>query len=164
MKIQWKITKKLGNIRPTLSYCFEVESFEKALALPPITIESTIPEPLDSWQEHCYPHQFERAEQIQYKGTYRLSLVSHKGKMWSQTLRLPWRQDNSYPEVEASFLLLREAFEAELARAHASKAMEESASLQLSTTASTTIAPSVLAEKFLHFAKRDRGESKAIAF
>ncbi len=155
MKIEWKITKKLGNLRPTLSYCFVVETFEKALALPPINIDSTIPEPMDSWQEHCYPHEFERADNAEYKGFYRLSLVTHKGNMWSQSIRLPWREDNAYPEVEESFRLLREAFEMELANANASKAMDESASMQLSDAANQTIAPAAFAEKFLNFAKRD---------
>ncbi len=153
MKIEWKITKKLGNLRPTLSYFFVVEKFERALALPPISIESTIPEPLDSWQEHCYPHELERAPDAAYKGHYRLSLVSHKGKMWEQSLRLPWREDNHYPEIEESFALLRAAFEEELARAHASKPMDETACLQLSDVATNTIAPSALAEKFLDFAR-----------
>ncbi len=154
MKIQWKITKKAGNLRPTLSYSFVVDKFEKELALPPITIKSTIPEPLDSWQEHCYPHEYERAQKMEFKGFYRISLVSHKGNMWSQSIRLPWREDNNYPEVEESFKLLREAFETELANAHASKPMDETAFLQLSDTATQTIAPKVFAEKFLNFAKR----------
>ncbi len=154
MKIEWKITKKAGNLRPTLHYSFVVEKFEKELAIPPIIIKSTIPEPLDSWQEHCYPQEFERAENAQLKGFYRLSLVSHKGNMWGQSIRLPWREDNSYPEVEESFKLLREAFETELANAHASKAMDETAFLSLSGTATQTIAPTVFAEKFLNFAKR----------
>ncbi len=155
MKIEWKITKKRGNLRPTLSYSFVVEKFEKALALPPISIESTIPEPMDSWQEHCYPNEFERAVDVQHKGYYRLELVSHKGNMWAQNIRLPWREDNSYPEVEESFKLLRTAFEAELASANASNAMNEVSFMQLSDTATQNIAPAVLAEKFLTFAKRE---------
>ncbi len=156
MKIQWKIIKKLGNIRPTLSYSFVVEKFEKALALPPIIIESTIPEPLDSWQEHCYPNEHERAHDAKFKGYYSLQLVSHKGNMWAQTIRLPWREDNTYPEVEESFQLLRSAFERELASANASAPMDEDAFLQLSDTATKDIAPAVLAEKFLNFAKREK--------
>ncbi len=156
MKIQWKITKKLGNLRPTLSYSFVVEKFEKALALPPIVIESTIPEPLDAWQEHCYPNELERAHDAKFNGFYSLQLVSHKGSMWAQNIRLPWREDNSYPEVEESFQLLRSAFEKELANANASAAMDEDAFLQLSDIATQNIAPSVLAEKFLNFAKREK--------
>ncbi len=155
MKIEWKITKKLGNLRPVLSYCFVVEKFEKELALPPINIESTIPEPMDSWKEYCYPNECERKQNAQYKGYYSLSLVSHKGNMLSQSIRLPWREDNSYPEVEESFKQLRQAFEAELAHAQASKAMEENHCLQLTDITTQSIAPVVLAEKFLSFAKRE---------
>ncbi len=155
MKIEWKITKKTGNLRPILSYYFVVEKFEKALALPPINIQSTIPEPMESWQEYCYPNELERAQNSQFKGLYNLSLVSHKGNMWPQSIRLPWREDNIYPEVEESFKLLRQAFEAELANAKQSQAMEESHCLQLTEQATQNIAPAVLAEKFLSFAKRE---------
>ncbi len=155
MKIEWTITKKRGNLRPTLSYSFVVEKYEKALALPPILIISTIPEPIDSWQEHCYPNELERAENPKYKGCYRLELVSHKGNLHKQNIRLPWRQDNHYPEIEESFQLLRKAFEEELESANNSLSMEETSFLQISDLSTQNIAPAVLAEKFLNFAKRE---------
>ncbi len=154
MKIEWKIEKKRGNFRPTLSYSFVIEKFEKALALPPVRILSSIAEPLDSFDEHCYPNQHERAGEPIYKGFYTLTIVSHKGSAWPQKIRLPWREDNNYPEVEESFALLREAYEQELALANESLPMQESASMQISDKANAALAPNVLAEKFLHFAKR----------
>ncbi len=157
MKIEWNISKKRGNLRPTLSYSFVVEKYEKALALPPILIESTIPEPLESWQEHCYPSELERADTPKYKGFYRLELVSHRGNMWKQSLRLPWREDNNYPEIEESFNQLRLVFENELKRANNSEPMEETSYLQISDLATQNLAPQVLAEKFLNFAKRENG-------
>ncbi len=155
MKIEWTITKKRGNFRPVLTYSFVIENFEKELALPPILVQSTIPEPIEPWQGHCYPHEFERANSPEYKGYYRIELVSHKGKAWKQELRLPWREDNNYPEVEESFQLLRQAFEKELNCANTSKPMNESSCMQLSNLATQNIAPAVLAEKFLKFAKQE---------
>ncbi len=155
MKIEWTITKKRGNLRPILSYSFVIEKFEKELALPPILVESTIPEPLEPWQGHCYPNEFERSHEPHYKGYYRLELVSHKGRAWKQEMRLPWRADNNYPEIEESFQLLRDAFEKELACANTSGPMQESASMHLSDLTTQNIAPSVLAEKFLRFAKQE---------
>ncbi len=157
MKIQWKIIKKRGNLRPTLTYSFVVEDYEKGLAIPPVRIDSYIAEPINSWQEHCYPKEHERAATPTFKGMYSLEIVVHKGNGWPQTLRLPWREDNYYPEIEESFMLLREAFERELALADASLPMEEESFLNVTDQTSQAIAPTVLAEKFLHFAKRSSG-------
>lgn len=156
MKIEWTITKKRGNIRPMLHYCFVVESFERELALPPIRIESSIAEPLDACEEHCYPEKNERATSPLYNGFYMLEIVSHKGNLWPQKIRLPWREDNEYPEVEESFKKLRTVFEKELASANASVAMQKSSSLQITDTATQFVAPSILAERFLTFAKGNR--------
>ena len=125
MRIDWKITKKRGNLRPLLTYTVTLEEHEKALALPPLRVRSSIPEPEDSWQEHCYPGQMERAEGGRHVSCYELESPSHRGKSWPQTLRLPWREDNAYPEVEASFLAFRKAFESLLEQACASAPMQE---------------------------------------
>lgn len=162
MKIEWSIQKKRGNLRPTLSYSFIVEKFEKELALPPVRIISTIYEPLEAWQEHCYPEQYERADTPQYKEYYTLEIISHKGHLWPQKIRLPWREDNNYPEVEESFKRLRDAFESELARANASKPMEENASLQITDHANEVIAPAILAQRFLSFAKQSQNLAKTV--
>lgn len=153
MKIEWTITKKRGNLRPTLTYSFVIEKFEKELALPPIRIQSSIAEPFDVWEEHCYPNRNERAEEPIYKGYYHLEIVSHKGHVWTQKIRLPWRENNEYPEVEESFIKLRSAFEKELANANTSHAMEKTFSLQITDMATECMAPNVLAERFLSFAR-----------
>ncbi len=163
MKIQWKIEKKRGNLRPTLSYSFVVEEYERQLALPPVRICSSIAEPVDSWQEHCYPNTHERAHEPQYQGFYKLEIISHKGRTWTQSMRLPWREDNAYPEVEASFELLRQAYEEELMRADASLPMEEEHHVVISDHTKQTMAPTVFAEKFLHFAKKSSGIMEANA-
>ncbi len=155
MKIEWSIKKERGNLRPLLSYSLTIEKFEKALALPPILLQSSIPEPVESWRDFCYPNVDERMEAPKYNGFYRLELVSHKGNAWVHKLRLPWREDNLYPEVEESFKMLRQAFEYELQSANASQPMNESSYLQITDVANQHIAPSVLAEKFLNFARRE---------
>ncbi len=152
MRIEWSIDKKRGNLRPILSYTVALEEHEKALALPSVCIESSIPEPADSWQEHCHPGQCERAG-LPSKGFYRLESPSHQGRSHPQTLRLPWREDNAYPEIEASFAILRDALEKELAAAYASAPMREHGSLRTGASAKAHIAPGVLAERLLTFAQ-----------
>ena len=170
MRITWKIEKKRGNLRPVLTYTVTLEDFERQLATPPLSITSLIPEPPESWQEHCWPGQHERAGQDDAgeRPCYQLSIPSHKGRHGSQSLRLPWREDNSYPEVEASFRLLREAFASELeragasrpmheenslelggTRAGASRPMHEENSLELGGTALRSVAPAILGQRFL---------------
>ena len=133
MHIEWNITKRRGNIRPVLHYTVTLEEHERELALPFIRVVSTIPEPPDSWQEFCYPGQHERAENPASGKTYDLEIPSHKGRLWKQSLRLPWREENDYPEVEQSFKKLCDAFEAELKAAYGSLPMDESNSLAASS-------------------------------
>ncbi len=155
MLIEWSIEKKRGNLRPVLTYKTSLEEHEKALALPPVSITSTIPEPPEAWQDYCYPGLFERVPTIWIADKfYNLEAPSHKGHSWTKTLMLPWREDNNYPEVEASFMALREAVEAELARACASAPLRLEHSLHTSKTAKTVLAPAILGERFLALARR----------
>ena len=149
MHITWNITKQRGNLRPLLTYSVTLEEHEKALALPPLRVRSSIPEPEEAWREYCYPGELERAEGAAATSCYELETPSHKGRTWPQSLRLPWREDNSYPEVEASFRLLREAFASELERAGASRPMHEENSLELGGTALRSVAPAILGQRFL---------------
>ena len=154
MKIEWKITKKRGNARPLLTYCVTLEEYEKELALPAMRVPSTIPEPKDSWQEYCYPGQLERAAPGtgETMACYELETPSHRGKSWPQTLRLPWRADNFYPEVEESFRTFRDAFDSMVREAYASAPMNEEGSLSSSDAARIHIAPGVAAARFLRMA------------
>lgn len=154
MRIEWNITKQRGNIRPLLTYSVTLEEHEKALALPPLRVRSSIPEPEQSWREYCYPGEMERAEGAEAAAFYDLETPSHRGRSWPQSLRLPWRADNAYPEVEASFAALREAFEKLLAEACASEPMKEEGSLSSSSASRTLVAPGILADRFLRMARR----------
>jgi len=156
MRIEWKIEKKRGNLRPDLRYSVSLEDHEKALALPPVRLTSTIPKPEDDHQDYCYPGQFERGEQTgpARNSFHVLESPSHKGQSWVQSLRLPWREGSEYPEVEESFLLLREAFEKELTAAYDSAPVAATQELLSSSTARKNIAPGVLAERFLQIVNK----------
>lgn len=156
MEIQWNITKKRGNFRPTLTYTVTLAEHERALALPFIRIQSTIPEPSDAWQEFCYPNQHERVEEYVSGKFYNLEIPSHKQHTWQNTLRLPWRENNNYPEVKESLEALRAKFEELLNAANASLPMDENDSLSISEAARDAIAPAVLGARFLQLARSAR--------
>ena len=156
MRIEWKITKKRGNMRPVLVYSAALEDHEKELALPGVSITSSIPKPEEDSQDYCYPGQFERASKasIRPQNYHVLEIPSHKGHSWTHTLRLPWRKDNNYPEIEESFHMLREAFEKELTAAYDSTVMNWEQHVECSARAKTAIAPGILAERFLRLADK----------
>lgn len=156
MEIQWNITKKRGNFRPTLTYTVTLAEHERALGLPFIRIQSTIPEPSDAWQEFCYPEQLERSEGYKAEKFYNLEIPSHKKHTWQNSLRLPWREDNEYPEIRASLEVLRATFEKALKDANASLPMDENDSLCISESAREAIAPAVLGARFLQLARASR--------
>ena len=78
MHITWNITKQRGNLRPLLTYSVTLEEHEKALALPPLRVRSSIPEPEEAWREYCYPGELERAEGAAATSCYELETPSHK--------------------------------------------------------------------------------------
>ena len=152
MQIEWKITKKRGYMRPTLQYSVRLEEHEKALALPIVSIVSTIPQPEEERQDYCYPGLFERAQGFTPTRFHTLEAPSHKGHSWTRSLTLPWRNNNQYPEVEQSFQRLRDALEAEIERADQSHPMDQNGSVQTSKAAKVMLAPNLLAEQFLRIA------------
>lgn len=154
MHIEWSIDKKRGYLRPVLSYIVSLEEHEKDLAIPEVRILSSIPKPDDTVQRYCYPGRMERAEGWKPASFYELETPSHKGSPFPHTLVLPWREDNAYPEVEASFERLRRELEAELARAAASLPLHVKRSLRASLPGKVALAPSVAAEKLLGLAGR----------
>ena len=153
MQIVFKIHKKRGYVRPLLTYKIELADHEKALCLPAIRFTSSILEPVDSWQEHCWPGQYERANPPKYGAAYTLDIPSHQGRSWEQSLRLVWRKDNDYLEVAESFKKMREIFEAELSLAYASKPMDIEECLQATAQIKQQLAPGVLADRFLQLTR-----------
>lgn len=148
MKLHWHIEKKRGNFRPVLTYRVELDDWERDLATPALRVLSTIPEPAQAWQEYCYPGELERGD-TPPASCYPLEIPPHKGRFGSTALRLPWREDNCYPEVAASFEALRRAYETELDRSRASEPMNQHGSLRLSEAGLRAAAPSVMAARLL---------------
>ena len=158
MYIEWNITKERGNLRPVLQYRVRLEDHERALALPGVSIESTIPKPDEEHMKYCYPGVMERADGWQAHAFHTLEAPSHVGHPMLHTLTLPWRSDNDYPEVQASFDRLREALEREIERASKSEPMDEKGSVRASMRAKKLLAPDVAAVRFLRLA-RDQQKS-----
>ena len=148
MRLHWHIDKKRGNFRPVLTHRVELDDWERELATPALRVTSTIPEPAQSWREYCYPGELERGD-APPASCYQLEIPPHKGRFGSTALRLPWREDNDYPEVQASFEALRLAFETELARTRASEPMNECGSLRLSGKALRAATPEIMAARLL---------------
>lgn len=152
MNIMWNLSKKRGNIRPVLRYTISLNEFEKNLCMPAVRIRSTIPVPPEPGWVHCWPGDYERGD-WQASEHYFLMTPSHKSWSATEEIRLPWRADNNYPEVEASFAALRAAFEAALQESCESKPLKAHGTLESTAAAQKCIAPAFAAERFLQVVK-----------
>lgn len=153
MKIEWKIIKKRGNYRPVLHYTVVLNEFERGLCLHAVRVESTIPRPPEASWTFCWPGQNERGQWTP-SAWYSLMTPSHKDGRLSDSLKLPWRKDNIYPEVEESFAVLRAAFEAALAQALDSAPLDHCGCLETSGTMRQIMAPAFVAQRILGAAGR----------
>jgi len=148
VNIDWVITKKRGNFRPVLQYTITLTDFERELGMPMVRMQSSIPKPPDASWEYCWPGQNERGAWTPEE-FHQLSTPAHKTGEVVEILRLPWRGNNMYPEVEASFQALREAFESALAEAAASAPFRLRGCLETSGETRRVIAPAFAAERLL---------------
>jgi hypothetical protein len=148
MIIEWKIEKRAGHLRPKLYYEIRLEPFETALAVPMVRITSTIPKPPDPGQHYVWPGTRECGKE-QVTEVYDLCTPSHKTARCREMVRLPMRPEGSYPEVEASFLLLRESFEKVLIDAYENSAFTTTGRLELTPETKRRIAPAAVADRFL---------------
>ena len=153
MKIEWNIVKKRGNYRPVLHYTAVLNEFERGLCLHAVRVMSTIPKPPEASWTFCWSGQNERGQWTP-SVWYSLMTPSHKDGKLSDSLKLPWREDNTYPEVEASFAALRTAFEEALASALESAPLNNSGSLETSGTMRQVMAPAFMAQRILGAAGR----------
>ncbi|NDV21959.1 hypothetical protein [Desulfovibrio sp. JC022] len=147
MIIEWNLNKKRGNFRPVLTYTIRLEDFEKELGLPQVVMESSIPEPPNSWSASCLPGKCERAG----AGctAYRLYTPDHKKGEVEGKFTLPWRVDCDYPEIKKSFLKLREDFENVLKDAYDSHPVDINGKLELSKETRQHIASGLVSQRFL---------------
>ena len=148
MLIEWEISKKAGHLRPKLYYWITLEPFEIELAVPMVRITSTIPKPPDAGQHYVWPGTKECGQELPVE-VYDLCTPSHKSGRCREMVRLPMRCNNHYPEVEASFRLLRRTYEQALLEAYANSAFETSGRLEMTTETKRRIAPTVAARRFL---------------
>ncbi len=151
MKIDWKITKERGNLRPKLWYRIALEPFEINLGVPMVRIASTIPKPPDSWQSHSYPGRMERGD-WQPDTFYYLCSPSHKTGCCEEVITLPMRENGEYPEVEESFLKLRQTYEKVLIEAYENADFKTEGSLWMSIETKKRIAPGIAAARLLEAA------------
>ena len=148
MRIEWKISKKKGHLRPQLRYRVSLEPFEVELAVPMVTVTSAIPKPPDAWQRHVWPGTHERGK-MESVEVYDLSTPSHKTITREELLMLPMRPGNQYPEVEESFRTLRSAYEKALLEAYENSSFETGGRLEMTQETKERLAPTVAAQKFL---------------
>jgi hypothetical protein len=153
VNIEWKIEKKRGNYRPLLHYTVTLNEFECGLCLSAVRVQSVIPKPPEASWSYCWPGQNERGEWAP-SDWYLLMTPSHKDKSTGQTLKLPWRESNAYPEVEESFTALREAFERELSLAIDSAPLNLNGSMELSSLMRKSVAPAYAAQRILRAVNR----------
>ncbi len=147
MIIEWNINKKRGNFRPVLTYTITLENFERELALPQVVMESSIPEPPDSWSASCLPGKCERCGET--CSTYRLYTPDHKKGEVEGKFTLPWRTDSDYPEIQDSFTRLRDHFETVLKEAYNSHPVDLNGRLELSEETRKYIAGGLVSQRFL---------------
>jgi len=149
MRIHWKIEKRQGNHRPLLSYALELEEHERALAVEAVNILSLIPKIDAPTTPYCLPGCHERARDWQARDYHWLTAPFFRDGRRDGSLRLPFRESNLYPEVEQSFVLLREAHEQVVQRAYRWEPIQEEKTLRLTPETRRTIAAKVTANRLL---------------
>ncbi len=149
MRIEWKIEKQRGNYRPKLTWKISLDEYEKNLALGSVEVETTLPKPPEDWEGFCYPGHNERVANWKPQSYYLLSTPCHKNIEMEGSARLPWREDNQYPEIEESFALLRNAFEQALRAAYNSLPLETKQHMNASAPAKKHIASDLAAQRLL---------------
>ncbi|GAB7081088.1 hypothetical protein [Megalodesulfovibrio paquesii] len=152
MRIEWTIIKGRGNLRPVLQYTVTLSEFEISLAVPMLQVESGIPKPPDAGWNFCWPGQNERSDWTPSE-FHVLVTPNHRSGKNTESLKLPWRASNEYPEVEAGFMALRQAFEEMLTETSRSQPMQVQGRLETSGEAKKQLAPAVVAARILHAVK-----------
>ena len=151
MKITWNLDKKRGNYRPTLTYAMVLEDFEREMAVDSISIRSLLPK-LDRPDEaFCLPGTHERLEGWQPRDYHHISTPYFKDGQSSGFLRLPFRESGEYPEIEASFALLKQQHEARVRQTYAWQPLARQGELDLSGETREAIAATLTARRLLAF-------------
>ena len=118
------------------------------MAVPVVRIKSTIPKPRESREHHIWPGTHEQGVHAP-KECYLINTPSHKMKSQEELLMLPARPENTYPEVEESFRMLREAYEQALLTAYENSSFENQGRLEMTRATKERLAPAAAAQAFL---------------
>ncbi len=151
MRISWTIEKERGNFRPRLSYLLELEEYERRLAVDAANVRSLIPRIEAPYKIYCLPDCYERAPGWEPVDYHRLTAPFFRDGRRTGFIRLPFRESHSYPEVERSFALLREAHEEVVCRAYNWEPISEAGVLDVSPEGRRAIAARVTAARMLAF-------------
>ena len=149
MQIDWQIMKKRGNHRPRLIFTITLESFERDLAMDAVHVETRIPEIPAPHESFCLPGKHERHPEWTPVRFHRLQVPWFKTGKISAFIRLPFRDTQTYPEVEAGFRALRAAFEAKVCEAYAQSPIDTRESLGISDGTRQAVAARVTANRIL---------------
>lgn len=149
MIIKWTITKERGNFRPSLHYAITLEDFEKALAVNALTIKSEIPKIPNPHLRHCLPGTNEREPGWKPYDFHFISVPYFKTGERGECIRLPFRENGGYPEVEASFKRLRCEYEKIVRQAYDHKPLNETNELDMSPETRRHIAANVFSSRLL---------------
>ncbi len=150
MKIDWQITKKRGNFRPILKYAMVLESFERKLAVQAVWVKSLIPQIPNAGHSYCLPGENERHPLWMPSEFHRLQVPFFKTGERRDFLRLPFRESGQYPEVEASFVSLRSAYETVVQKVYGQDSIDQEGRLDMSSETKACVAAKVTADRLLN--------------
>lgn len=159
MRIQWSIDKKRGNFRPTLTYTITLEPFEKELAVNALTVKSLIPRIPHARRPFCLPGEDERTGAWVPERYHYLCIPSApylKDNEIKNVIRLPFREEGEYPEVEDSFEVLRHAYEKIVKQAYGHGPISRQGDMEMTPETKRTIAAKIARAKLLNVYGTDR--------
>lgn len=151
MKISWNINKKQGNFRPHLHYTICLEGYERELAVHTINLTSTIPKIPCAHEAFCLPNIHERKVGWQPNSFHQISTPYFRDGTVNDYIRLPFRKNNDYPEIEESFAKLRYQFEVIVRDAYGAVGFTQEKELDTSSATKEIIAAHLAARKMLAF-------------
>lgn len=151
MKITWSIEKKRGNFRAHLKYSITLEDYEKEIAVNTLNIVSSIPKIDDSHESFCLPSSNERSKDWQPKDFHMVSTPYFRDGHLTEYIRLPFREDGKYPEIEETFSKLRAEYEKIVQEAYGSVPISENKELDTSEDTKQIIAAHLVSRKMLAF-------------
>ncbi len=151
MQIKWDIDRKRGNYRPTLKFVITLEEHERSIAMHAVSVQSMIPRIPNGGRAWCMPGCDERAPGWIPADYHQLHVPYFKTGIIKDFIRLPFQADDTFPEVENSFLLLRDTYEKVVASVYSIEPVNQQKELTTSQKTKEKIAAALTAQKMLAF-------------